>query len=128
MRVLLDTHALLWWLEKDPRLSRRAHAAVIDGGNQVLVSLGSVWEVAIKAGLGQLSMPRDLAGFFRRHLALYGFDLLPITLEHVTAVRDLPRHHRDPFDRLLIAQSRLEGLSLVSADRRFAPYGVDLIW
>ena len=104
------------------------HALLQDETIDVRVSLASLWELAIKTGLRRLTLPADLLGFFRRQLMLTGFEMLPIELEHVVAVRDLPLYHRDPFDRLLIAQSRLEGLSLVSRDRHLEAYGVQLVW
>ncbi|MGH6896106.1 MAG: type II toxin-antitoxin system VapC family toxin [Geminicoccaceae bacterium] len=88
----------------------------------------SIWEIAIKAGLGQLRLPTDLGGFLASQLAVSSFQVLPIGLEHAVAVRDLPLHHRDPFDRLLIAQSRTEGLALITRDARMRAYEVDVLW
>jgi PIN domain nuclease of toxin-antitoxin system len=128
LKLLLDTHVFLWWLESDARLSRRARDLIADPEVEVFVSVVTVWEIAIKAALGQLEMPVDLGTFLRRQLQSNGFVTLPITFEHAVAVRDLPRHHRDPFDRLLVCQSRIEGLALVSADSAIAGYGADVVW
>ncbi|WP_299911677.1 type II toxin-antitoxin system VapC family toxin [uncultured Paracoccus sp.] len=122
MRLLLDTHILLWAMLDDPRLTRAARRAIAEA-EAVLVSAASVWEVAIKSGLGKLDVPADL---FDRALAA-GARPLPISWAHARAVQDLPPHHADPFDRLLIAQARCEGLVLVSADAKFRTYDVDLI-
>jgi PIN domain nuclease of toxin-antitoxin system len=128
VKLLLDTHVFLWWLERNPRLSARAGALIADPDCEVFVSIVTVWEIAIKAGLGQLEMPVDLGGFLRRELARNGFETLPITFEHAVAARNLPPHHRDPFDRLLICQSHVEMLGLVSADPALAAYGADVVW
>jgi PIN domain nuclease of toxin-antitoxin system len=128
VKLLLDTHVFLWWIEKNKRLSSRAGALIADPDCEVFVSIVTVWEIAIKAGLGQLETPRDLGGFLRRELAGNGFETLPITFEHAVAARDLPRHHRDPFDRLLICQSRVETLTLISDDAAMAAYGANVVW
>lgn len=127
MRLLLDTHVLLWWIDDDPRMSDRARA-LISHADTVLVSVASVWEIAIKAGLGQLEPPPDLRRYLRRQLARNEFELLPVLFEHAVAVRDLPLHHRDPFDRLLIAQSRIERLALISHDGRMKAYAIEVLW
>ena len=128
MRLLLDTHVLLWWIDGDPRISDRSHVLISDADNAVSVSVASVWEIAIKAGLGQLKVPPDLRGYLRRQLARNEFELLPVLFEHAVAVRDLPLHHRDPFDRLLIAQTRVERLNLISRDPRMRAYEIEVLW
>lgn len=128
MRLLLDTHVFLWAIAEQSRLSDRVRSWLEDGDNEAWVSIASIWEIAIKAGLGQLRLPTDLGGFLARHLALSDFRVLPIGLEHAVAVRDLPLHHRDPFDRMLIAQSRTEGLALVTRDARMKAYEVEVLW
>jgi PIN domain nuclease of toxin-antitoxin system len=90
--------------------------------------MASIWEIAIKAGIGQLDLPTDLGRFLATRLADSSFKVLPIAFEHVVAVRDLPRYHRDPFDRLLIAQSRIEGLALISRDARMTSYETEVLW
>jgi PIN domain nuclease of toxin-antitoxin system len=123
VNLLLDTHALLWWLEDSKSLKGPAREAIMDAGNLVFVSAATVWEIRIKHALGKLSLPPD----FREVLRAQPFLFLDITAEHAHAVGELPGHHRDPFDRMLVAQARIERLTLVSHDTRFASYGVPLI-
>ena len=123
-RLLVDTHALLWWLTDDPDLSAMAREALAEPANDVLVSAASVWEIAIKRALGKLEAPDDLPD----HIAAQGFGWLPVAAEHAWRVRDLPPHHRDPFDRLLVAQALVEHMPIVSADPRLRAYGVDARW
>ena len=120
MRLLLDSHALLWWLDDSQRLGPRARA-MIDNAASVAVSMASIWEIAIKAGIGKLTVDLDemLANVGRD-----GFELLPITAADCRAIARLPRHHGDPFDRMLIAQARARGLTLLSDDANFAAYQV----
>lgn len=127
-RVLLDTHALLWWLADAPNLSDDAKTLIGDPEIDVLVSTGSIWEVAIKARLGRLEMPDDLEGFFSRQLPLNGFTVLPVHLAHGARVRHLEDHHRDPFDRLLVAQAQCEAVPLISKDRWLSAYAIEVIW
>ena len=127
MRLLLDTHVLLWWIDDDPRLSRRSRS-LISHADTVLVSVASVWEIAIKAGLGKLEVRPNLRRYLLRQFARNEFELLPVLFEHAVAIRDLPLHHRDPFDRLLIAQSLTERLVLISHDARMKAYAIEVIW
>ncbi len=124
MRLLLDTHALLWWRDASPRLSLRASEAIGDGHNQVVISAATLWEIVIKRGLGKLQFPDDLEEVVREE----DFMVLPITFAHLRALDGLPRLHRDPFDRLLIAQALADGIAIVTDDRRFAAYGVAVFW
>ncbi len=126
MIVLLDTQAFLWWVTDAPRLSRRARKTIAD--SQCRLSVASCWEIAIKAGLGRLDAPRPLERFLQQQLEINGFTLLPIALEHAAAVRELPFHHRDPFDRLIAAQARGEEIPIVSGDPVFTKYGLARIW
>jgi len=128
VNVLLDTHAFLWWVLDDSRLSRRVRDVVGDPRNDVFFSVASAWELAIKAALGRLELPGALEDLLPEQLTLNGFRVLPVTLAHAMAVARLPHHHHDPFDRLLVAQARVEGLRLVTRDRQLARYGVDRIW
>jgi PIN domain nuclease of toxin-antitoxin system len=124
--VLLDTQAFLWWIADDARLTKAARRAI--AANACLLSVASCWEMALKTSLGKLEMPRPLDRFIQEQLEINGFSLLPIALEHASAVEGLPFHHRDPFDRLLAAQARLEELAVVSSDPTFTKYGVRRIW
>lgn len=123
-RLLLDTHALMWWLTDDPALSAPARAAIADPVNEPLVSTTSVWEIAIKRSLGKITAPDDLPD----RIIDDGFQWLPISADHAWRVRRLPLHHRDPFDRLLVAQALAEGLPIVTADRNLERYGVEVLW
>lgn len=120
MNLLLDTHALLWWLADDPQLSAEARAAVGDAQNVVCVSAATAWEIAIKKAAGKLEAPKDLMAA----ISASGFQHLPITIAHALAAGQLPNHHSDPFDRMLVAQARLENLTLVTRDERIAKYRV----
>jgi PIN domain nuclease of toxin-antitoxin system len=124
VKLLLDTHAALWWLSDDERFGDAATMAMADGSNQVLLSAAVVWEVAIKRSLGKLDAPDDLAPT----LLGAGAFPLPIGLDHAAAVAALPPHHRDPFDRILVAQSAIESAVLVSRDEVFAAYAVPVLW
>ena len=126
--MLLDTHAFLWWIADDPRLSRRAREVFAEGRNELLFSAASGWEIAIKAGLGKLEVPEDIEEFIDEQLSKNAFRALPIRLSHALRVNSLPDHHRDPFDRLLVAQSVLEGLPILSADPQVALYPVEVVW
>ncbi len=124
MKLLLDTHAALWWLIGDRRLSAEGQRQLADDANQVLLSAAVVWEVAIKRSLGKLEVPGDIA----EALVSTGAIPLPVTLAHAAAVEHLPPIHRDPFDRLLIAQARHESAALVTADPAIRAYGVPIVW
>jgi PIN domain nuclease of toxin-antitoxin system len=113
VRLLLDSHTFLWWVKDDPALRRRARAAITDADNECFLSHASIWEMAIKASLGKLKLPSTVERFVVEHCEANGFHLLAITLAHVTSVEGLPFHHRDPFDRLLVAQARHEVMTLV---------------
>lgn len=123
MRLLLDTPALLWALGLPDELRPEARRAIEDARNDVFVSAASAWEIAIKRALGRLEAPDDLGDA----IAAVGFVELPITIGHALAVERLARHHRDPFDRMLIAQALVEGLTIVTRDARFEPYGVPVL-
>jgi PIN domain nuclease of toxin-antitoxin system len=127
VRLLLDTHALLWALAGDPRLRPEASAAITDRANAVYASAASAWEMAIKVALGKLDVPPDIAGWLPGELRASGIAPLAVTVEHAAGVEALPRHHADPFDRLLIAQALAENLVIVTVDRQFAAYGVRLL-
>lgn len=128
MRVLIDTHVFLWWVEGSRVLPGRARKAIADRGNECLVSLVSVWELAIKASLGKLKLTMPVERYVVEHVAQNGFRLLNIGIAHVGRVEALAAHHGDPFDRLLIAQALEEKLPIVTADPVFQRYGVQRIW
>ncbi len=123
MRLLLDTQVLLWALLDDARLGRRAREEIADGRNDVLISAASAWEISIKQSIGKLRAPRDLPDQLRRAR----FDVLEIGLSHALAVGRLPSHHRDPFDRMLVAQAMTERLTLVTADPAIVQYDVETL-
>jgi PIN domain nuclease of toxin-antitoxin system len=128
MQLLLDTHALLWWLAGDRRLPEPARAAVADAANPVHVSAASAWEVATKVRLGNLSGAEFLAAEFRQHLREQGFIGMSVTVEHAQRAGSLPGRHRDPFDRMLVAQAQAENLVIVSNEKVFDGYGVTRLW
>ena len=124
MRLLLDAHAFLWWLTGSRALSVPARHAVADPGNEVLIGIGTLWELTIKRSLRKLNFPHDLENVVRDE----GFTVLGITLAHLRMLESLPHLHRDPFDRLLIAQSLTEQVPIITGDREFGAYGPILIW
>lgn len=124
MKLILDTHAALWWLSGDRRFGAAAEAELADSSNRVMLSAAVVWEVAIKRSLGKLDAPDDLAAV----LLAGGAQPLPVGLDHAALVETLPWHHRDPFDRLLIAQARVERATLMTADEAFHQYDVRVLW
>ena len=128
MRVLVDTHVFLWWVEGDRALPVKARAALADQENECLISLVSAWELAIKAGLGKLKLALPVKRYVVEHVAANGFRMLDIQIAHVGRVETLDPHHGDPFDRLLIAQALEEKLPVVTADPVFRRYGVKRIW
>lgn len=128
MNILLDTHAFLWWIADDQRLSQAARDAIANPDSEVLVSAASAWEIAIKAGIGRIALSESASRFVPKHLERNGFVSLPIQLEHALAVEELPRYHKDPFDRLLVAQSQAERLTLVTDDPLIQRYNVQTLW
>jgi PIN domain nuclease of toxin-antitoxin system len=121
--LLLDAHAILWWLADDPTLAHGARAAIADPSNDVLVSAASVWEIEIKRALGRLTAPDGVV----QAIEASGFDAIPIIASDAELAGRLPPHHRDPFDRMLVAQSRRLDAIVVTRDGSFAPYGVDVL-
>ena len=128
MKLLLDTHTFLWLVEGNSKLSAAAQIALADPANELFLSVGSVWELAIKTGNKKLTLSDPLDAFVSKWIVAYQMFLLPIDISHALAVGGLPDHHRDPFDRILIAQAMVEGMTLVSADNKFAPYSVPILW
>jgi PIN domain nuclease of toxin-antitoxin system len=128
MRLLLDTHCWLWWLAEPERLNAEALAAVTDRRNALFLSAASAWEIAIKVGLGKLTLPGPPSSYVPSRLAEDGISSLPIEQRHALQVAELPHLHRDPFDRLLVAQALVEDLVLLTADPEVARYPVELLW
>jgi PIN domain nuclease of toxin-antitoxin system len=128
MRYLLDTHALLWWLFDDPKLSSRAREAISEPGNEILVSAASAWEISTKHRLGRLPEAGDVAQRLHMYVRQARFTELRISIEQAQVAGDLPGPHRDPFDRMLIAQARLLTVPVVTVDPVFRDYGAAVLW
>jgi len=128
MRVLIDSHALIWYVDQDNLLSPPAHAAISDPASELLFSAGSIWEIAIKVGLGKLGLSLPFRDWITSAMSDLGLTVLPITVPYADLQSGLLRHHGDPFDRLLVAQALVENVPLVSADATFDLYGIRRIW
>ena len=128
MKYLLDTHTLLWFIDDDERLSRRARQLIESSGNESFVSTASLWEIAIKTSLGKLPLNKPFEQLFPEQLLFNDIKLLHITVQHLTKLTALPFHHRDPFDRLIIAQGFVEDLPIISIDRSFDAYEIIREW
>ncbi len=128
MRLLIDTECWLWCFLAPERLNGKAQQLIADERNEILLSAVSAWEIAIKAALGKLSLPEEPTRYVPTRLADQGMLSMPVEQAHALRVYDLPPHHKDPFDRLLIAQAQVEGLPILTSDRAFARYEVSLIW
>lgn len=128
MKLLLDTHAFLWFVLKDPNLSATADQLISDPANDVHVSPASHWETAIKIKLGKYSLQRPFQAFMEDAISQNDFTVLPIEIKHTAVLRTMPLHHRDPFDRLIIAQAQTEQMLVVSNDAQFDAYGVQRLW
>ncbi|MDJ0735416.1 MAG: type II toxin-antitoxin system VapC family toxin [Nostocaceae cyanobacterium] len=128
MRILLDTHSFLWFIAGNPKLSSTARSLIEDINNQRLLSVASLWEIAIKQSLGKLTLAMPFDILIPQQLSLNSIDILHIEINHLTVVCTLPFHHRDPFDRLLIAQALVEEIPIVSADSAFDAYSVSRLW
>ena len=130
MNLLLDTHAFLWFADRQQsvRLPQATRNLLADGANALFLSLASSWELAIKISIGKLQLKEPVADLIRFQQTNNGLQLLPITLAHIELVETMPFHHKDPFDRLLIAQAQVENLTIVSVDTAFDPYGVKRLW
>lgn len=126
-RILIDTHVWLWSLAEPERLSETARTVLTDADHELLVSVASVAEIGIKHSIGKLSLPEPVGQFISRRIAADDLTVLALELSHVLALAELPLHHRDPFDRMLIAQARVEGVPLMTSDPWFEPYGLELI-
>jgi PIN domain nuclease of toxin-antitoxin system len=128
MKVLLDTHAFLWLFTEDRRLSDNAIATFVDAENAVFLSAASFWEISIKKSLGKISLRSGWMQTIKNEMKVNSVQWLPIEMAHCAEVEQLPFHHRDPFDRMLIGQAIVEGMSVLSRDRRFSEYPIECIW
>lgn len=128
MKILLDTHSFLWFIGGSSHLSSTARQLIEETTNQPFLSIASLWEMAIKLSLGKLSLGQPFASLIPQQMLVNGVELLNMSVDHVAAVVDLPFHHRDPFDRLLVAQAMVEQLPIVSADLTFDAYAVKRLW
>lgn len=128
MKALLDTHVFLWAINEPNRLSPAAKTIIADADNTLFFSAASAWEIAIKTQLGKLKLPEQAETYILRHMSTASIDPLPIELSHALRVASLPLHHRDPFDRLLVAQAQQEKLSIITADPLIGQYAVKVIW
>jgi PIN domain nuclease of toxin-antitoxin system len=128
LKVLFDTHAFLWAITEDPRLSTLAKKTFIYGDNEILLSVASVWEIVVKAKAGKLPFPHPASSHIRAQLRKTSTVVLPMLLPHVLQVENLPLHHRDPFDRIILAQAIEEKLPIVSGDPKFRLYPVKVLW
>ena len=128
MRILLDTHAFLWWNADDPQLSLTAKNTIADPDNTIYISVVSAWEIIIKIGTGKLSLPENPEIYIPNRIASNQFETLPILMTHILKISRLEKFHKDPFDRLLIAQSLVEDLSIITIDDQISRYPVKTIW
>lgn len=128
MKLLLDTHAFLWWNEASPRISRRVRGLLADPENKLYFSVAGAWEMTLKVQSGKLGLPAAVPVYLPARLNHYGIEILTVTLDHVLAMSALPLHHRDPFDRILIAQGQVERLPIVTHDSQVRKYAVETIW
>jgi len=128
VNILLDTHVFLWFIDENPRLSEPARVLIEAEDSQPFLSMASLWEIAIKISLGKLQLERSYEAFIPQQLALNGIGILNFSLEHIAAIASLPFHHRDPFDRLIAVQSKIEKMTLVSADSSFDLYEIERVW
>jgi PIN domain nuclease of toxin-antitoxin system len=128
MNILLDTHTFLWWDANPGKLPASLMDVLTEPGNRIFLSVASAWEIQIKKQLGKLTLSVGLEELVESQQEINGLQVLPVHLNHVLALEHLPEHHKDPFDRILIAQARAEGLSIASADPVFSKYDVNIIW
>ena len=128
MNILLDTHAFLWFVSDSPRLSDAAKTLIETEDSQPFLSIASLWEMAIKISLGKLRLDQPFETFIPQQLTVNGIGILNLSVEHTAAISTLPFHHRDPFDRLIAVQAKIEQMPLVSADPVFDAYGIKRVW
>jgi len=128
MRALLDTHSFLWAAADEPRLSQEARRVILDLSTDLLFSAVTAWEIAIKFQMGKLRLPSEPGAFIREQMSLLRLTELPVGIDHAVGVSELPMHHKDPFDRLLVAQAVVERVPIITGDPQIGRYGVQVIW
>jgi len=128
MRVLIDSHALIWYVDQDKLLSLASHAAISDPTNELLLSAGSIWEIGIKIGLGKLVLTQPFKSWMDRAISDLQVTVLPLSVDYVDVQSKLPKHHGDPFDRLIVAQAIVEQVPIISVDATLDAYGITRIW
>jgi len=128
MRILIDSHVLIWYVDQDNLLSPASHAAISDPTNDLLLSAGSIWEIGIKLGLGKIILTQPFKPWINQAISDLDVTVLPLSVEYVDVQSNLPRHHGDPFDRLIVAQAIVEQVSIISADANLDAYGIIRIW
>ena len=128
MRILIDSHVLIWYVDQDNLLSPASHAAISDPTNDLLLSAGSIWEIGIKLGLGKIILTQPFKPWINQAISDLDVTVLPLSVEYVDVQSNLPKHHGDPFDRLIVAQAIVEQVSIISADANLDAYGIIRIW
>jgi PIN domain nuclease of toxin-antitoxin system len=128
MKILLDTHTFIWYITDSPQLSKNAKQLIENENTEKLLSLASVWEMGIKHSIGKLNFSQPFMEFIKEQLVITNIGLLGIDFEHIEVITTLPLHHRDPFDRIIIAQAILEGIPVIGADGMFDAYGITRFW
>ena len=128
MQALLDTNAFLWWAADDAKLSAIALSTISNPENEIFFSVASAWEIIIKTRIGKLNLPESAESYIPARIEHYFFQVIPMEMEHVLQIWNLPNHHKDPFDRVLIAQSQVESLPIITKDEKISLYDVEVIW
>jgi PIN domain nuclease of toxin-antitoxin system len=128
MRVLIDSHAIIWYVDQDNLLSLASHAAISDPANELLLSAGSIWEIGIKVGLGKIVLTQPFKLWMNQAISDLDVTVLPLSVDYVDVQSNLPKHHGDPFDRLIVAQAIVEQVSIISTDANLDAYGITRIW
>ncbi len=128
MKLLLDTSSFLWFIGNSPKLSRKAQQLIFDFNNEVYLSIASAWEIGIKVSIGKMNLTQPLKTFITAHTSTNRIQILSIELDEIEVISQMLLHHKDPFDRLLVAQSIVHGMPIISSDPKFDPYGVNRVW
>ncbi|MDO4224209.1 MAG: type II toxin-antitoxin system VapC family toxin [Acinetobacter sp.] len=128
MKLLLDTHAFIWFIHDSPKLSNLAKSLIVNPNNECFISLASIWEMSIKSSMGKLDIPLPIHDLYEQHIVGNDMELLPITIHHIEKVHELPFYHKDPFDRMIIAQSIVENMTIISCDSAYHDYPIHHAW